>query len=136
MKAGRELIDHKVSGLNEALSIVVLDEPGQGGACHQYQIKLRSDYPPSDPANNVREMLIQFQNGPILEFGVNGISNEALLTVVIDRLRGFQGLLGNVAPYASRENDRALAHLEEALAWLQSRTRSRMARGVEGKSVV
>jgi hypothetical protein len=34
--------------------------------------------------------------------------------------------------YACKENACALTHLEEALMWLQKRTRDRMARGVEG----
>jgi hypothetical protein len=35
----RELNGHKVNGLNEALRISVLDEPGSGGACHHYKIE-------------------------------------------------------------------------------------------------
>ena len=34
----RELIAHKVNGLNEALDIIVTDEPGAGGANHEYLI--------------------------------------------------------------------------------------------------
>ena len=60
----RELTSHKVNGLNEALEIQVLDEPGQGNACHNYVIKA------DDVACSVH-----FQNGPIAEAGVNGISN-------------------------------------------------------------
>lgn len=52
---------------------------------------------------------------------------EALLAVVIDRLRGFQS-----GPYGCRENAVALTKIEEATMWLQKRTRDRMARGVEG----
>ena len=81
-----------------------------------------------------------FQNGPIAcAEDFNGITNEALLAVVIDRMRGFQYATNEAgerttAPghYACRENALALTHLEEALFWLQKRTRDRMARGVEG----
>lgn len=38
---GRVLTSHKVNGLNEALLVNVLDEPGQGNACHEYQIRQR-----------------------------------------------------------------------------------------------
>lgn len=31
----RKLTSHKVNGLNEALEVSVLDEPGQGNACHR-----------------------------------------------------------------------------------------------------
>lgn len=32
----RELTSHMVNGCNEAIEIKVLDEPGHGGACHEY----------------------------------------------------------------------------------------------------
>lgn len=119
----RVLTSHKVNGLNEALSIEVLDEPGQGGACHVYRIAA---------ANGVEVSRaiccdIEFQNGPILEAGYNGLSQEALLAVVEDRLASFQA-----GPYACRENAIALTKIQEAMMWLQKRTRDRMARGVEG----
>jgi hypothetical protein len=34
----RELTSHRVNGLNEALRIFVLDEPGSGNACHDYVV--------------------------------------------------------------------------------------------------
>jgi hypothetical protein len=121
----RKLTDHKLNGLNDALEITVLDEPGQGGACHQYEI----DQIGGAPTSGGGKTLIQFQNGPILEAGVNGISGEALLAIQIDRLRSFQA-----GPFACRENAIALTHLEDALMWLQKRTRDRLARGVEGRN--
>lgn len=121
----RTITDHKLNGLNEAIDINVLDEPGQGGACHSYEIVAgeRANLAPAAVTK------IQFQNGPIQEFGVNGISQEALLAVVIDRLRSFQS-----GPYSCRENAIALTHCEDAILWLQKRTRERLARGVEGTS--
>lgn len=65
----------------------------------------------------------------IAEAGVNGISNEALLAIVEDRLLGFQS-----GEYACRENAVALTKIQEAMMWLQKRTRDRAARGVEGTS--
>lgn len=126
----RILTDHKLNGLNDALEITVLDEPGQGGACHQYQIEFGNNDGEDRTGHSQRKTLISFQNGPILEAGVNGISGEALVTVVIDRLRSFQA-----GPYACRENAIALASLEEGLMWLQKRTRDRLVRGIEGTSV-
>jgi hypothetical protein len=70
---------------------------------------------------------IGFQNGPIKEFGLNGITQEALLAIVIDRLRSFQA-----GPFSSRYNAIALTKTEEALMWLQRRTVDRIRRGVEG----
>lgn len=128
-----ELTSHKVNGLNEALEIKVLDEPGQGNACHRYRIEptgldLANETTPAKTSQLVRAVCdIRFQDGPINEYGVNGISNEALLAVVEHRLQGFQS-----GEYACRENAVALTKLQEAMMWLQKRTRDRMARGVEG----
>lgn len=124
----RTITDHKLNGLNDALEITVRDEPGQGGACHHYEIALTegkmSNFIISAEGT---ALLIPFQNGPIKESGVNGISGEALIAIVIDRLRSFQA-----GPFACRDNAVALTKLEEAMMWLQKRTRDRLARGVEG----
>lgn len=120
----RQLTQHIVNGLNEALRITVTDEPGQGGACHRYLI----DY---ITGNSIREVSIAFQNGPIKEKGVNGITQEALLAILIDRLEGFQS-----GPYACEDNASALTHLCGALECLQRRTKARVARGVEGTNVL
>lgn len=121
----RELTSHQVNGLNEALRIQVLDAPGAGGACHKYLIS-GGDERKMSIADFVH-CEIRFQCGPIKEASVNGISNEALLAIVEDRLLGFQS-----GQYACRENALALTKLQEAMMWLQKRTRDRVARGVEG----
>lgn len=119
----RTLTDHKVNGLNEALEITAVDEPGSGGANHNYEIVLNR----GEGKIGTRTVLM-FQNGPIATpSDMNGITNEALLAVVIDRMRGFQS-----GQFKCRENAIALTHLEESLMWLHKRTRDRMARGVEG----
>lgn len=117
----RELLDHKVNPANDTLIVQAIDEPGNGGAHHQYII---GGYP-AGPT------LIQFQDGPIAEAGVNGLTHEALLTIVADRLRCFQK-----GPYSNKANACALTHIEEALHWLQQRTLERMRRGVEGTAQV
>ena len=117
--AHRALNDHVVSGDQAVqVEITVLDPPGQGGASHDYELKYGDD---------AEHLIIHFQNGPISEFGVNGITQEALLAVVIDRLRSFQS-----GPFSCRENAIALTHFEEGLMWLQRRTVARIKRGVEG----
>lgn len=124
----RELTGHKVNPANDQLRIVVLDEPGQGGACHKYEIGFGTGPDDMGPGN---PCLLFFQNGPIGEVGVNGITHEALLAILIDRLEGFQQ-----GPFAGRENALALTKLQEAQHWLHHRTQSRMARGVEGTHTV
>ena len=70
---------------------------------------------------------VHFQKGPIKETGVNGVCNEDLINMVIDRLEHFQK-----SPFRCRENALAITKLEEALLWLRKRTMQREARGVEG----
>lgn len=129
----RKLTSHKVNGLNDALDVVVLDQPGQGNACHRYAITgFDTDKNPSAIDSDRYKASystcgIMFQNGPILEAGINGISNEALLAIIEDRLIGFQS-----GQFACRENAIALTKIQEAMMWLLKRTRDRMARGVEG----
>lgn len=121
----RKLTDHIVSGDQAVqLDISVTDEPGQGGANHCYSIEWDQ---PNHLDTVVGQCFIHFQEGPIKEFGVNGITQEALLAIVIDRLRSFQS-----GPFSCRENAIALTHCEEALMWLQRRTVARIKRGVEG----
>lgn len=115
----RKITSHRVNGLNEELEVSALDDPGNGGACHEYEIIVGGAAGAVFP--------IVFQNGPILEVGINGISNEALLAIVEDRLLGFQS-----GQFACRENAIALTKLQEAMMWLHKRTRDRIARGVEG----
>lgn len=117
----RELTDHKVNPANDILRILVMDEPGEGGACHEYKIV--------DPQGRFDAAIIRFQNGPIGENGegVNGITHEALLAILADRLRSFQA-----GPFACNENADALFAVELAQRRLHDRTLSRMQRGVEG----
>jgi len=94
----RTITDHAIDPATEALTIDALDAPDP--ASHVYlirgfdakgnpgerHIRYSGKYDP--PA---RHLTILFQNGPIGEVGVNGVTNEALLAIVADRLRGFQG---------------------------------------------
>lgn len=116
---------HKINPLNDTLNIRVMDAAGHGGASHVYRVDRESD-------NTGEQMAeIRFQNGPIAEHGVNGITQEILLAIVIDRLRSFQA-----GPFSSRENALALTKCEEALHWLQQRTLDRMRRGIEGQTKI
>lgn len=122
----RHIEDHIVENdsLDHQIIIVVLDEPGGGGANHEYEIRALI---PGGKNGWAHCASISFQNGPVPENGVNGVTQEALLAIVIDRLRSFQA-----GAFACRENAIALTHCEDALMWLQKRTRARIKRGVEG----
>jgi hypothetical protein len=128
----RTLNDHIVNPANDAITIAVTDAPGSGGANHRYEISgfSKEDNPSYNDSSDA-EMVILFQNGPISEEGVNGVTHEVLLAIVADRLRSFQA-----GPFACRENALALTKIEEAQHWLQQRTLARMRRGVEGTHTV
>ncbi len=98
-----------------------MDEPGHGGANYEYDIH----------GGSFPVLEIIFQNGPIKEVGSNGITEAALLAVLIDRLRSFQA-----GPYACDQNAAALDAGKDMLFALQERTRLRLARKVEGTSTV
>jgi hypothetical protein len=112
-------------GSRNYTQVICYDEPGQGNACHKYQVE------PVMPLNGSDDFTpfakVSFQNGPVKEFGVNGCHNEDLIAIVIDRLQGFQA-----GEFACRDNAVALTKLEEALMWLRKRTQDRLDRGVEG----
>lgn len=57
----------------------------------------------------------------------DGTTLEELLTVAITRL----SILNNKFP--CRENSIAITKIQEALLWLEERTKDRIKRGVEGK---
>jgi len=120
----RKLTTHQATGLNEALAVEVLDKPGEGGACHLYRIR---QITPPNAEQGFSPLVIHFQEGPIREAGVNGVSNEALLAIVEDRLRKFQA-----GDFACIENKIAMTHVLGALQWLRQRTLDREQRGVEG----
>lgn len=132
----REITHHQLPGLNEAIQVHACDEPGPGGANHVYALYgIDPKHIEADGTLDIEKTAayrfgcrVEFQKGAILESGFNGITNEALLAVLIDRLQGFQG-----GQFACRENAIALTHLQDAMHWLQHRTRERLSRGVEGK---
>lgn len=120
----REITGHKVNPANDKLIVRAMDAPGSGGANHHYEI---TGYTPKGAHEGVGCTPIRFQNGPIAEVGVNGLTHEALIAILIDRLAAFQD-----GPFASDYNGHALHHLREAQRALHARTLERMARNVEG----
>lgn len=66
---------------------------------------------------------LSFQQGTVPEVGHNGTTNEAVLAVVIHRLKFLNG------KFPCRENALAITKLEEAKMWLDERTRNRVERG-------
>ena len=72
---------------------------------------------------------ITFQSGLVdQESGPNGVFVETILKIARDRVKDYQA-----SRFSCRENALAITKIEEALHWLDHRTRDRIARGVENK---
>lgn len=113
------------NGMHRFTVVHTGDEPGMGGASHEYYISPKD----IEEKGVVGEFgYVTFQKGPIKETKSNGCFIEDLIAICIDRLEGFQS-----GDFPCRENALALTKLEEALHWLDHRTSDRQRRGVEGK---
>jgi hypothetical protein len=106
------------------LVIRTMDEAGPGGANHVYGI-WQADETHCSPLAT-----ISFQNGGISECGVNGVTHEALLAIIVDRLKCFQA-----GRYPHPSNEEAKLFCLLAMNALHRRTHERLKRGVEGKVV-
>lgn len=62
-----------------------------------------------------------------LDLVFDGTTNEEVLSVLINRMEYLQG------KFPCRENAIVITKLQEALMWLEKRTKDRQQRGVEGK---
>lgn len=76
------------------------------------------------------DLTLKFQQGGVATAGVNGITSEVLLAVLIDRTKHLD------SKFPCIENREALLRLEKALMWFNTRTANRQKRGVEGQEVV
>ena len=132
MKELLPVTTHRMSGdvCNRHISIYPAGEIGRGGAFVEYDIVIDMVRPTDTNIPQMTNRLV-FQNGnPNIE-GVNGLTNEVLLAIVLDRLHGFQQ-----SANCCRENALAITHLEEAQNWLARRAILRRAQGVEGQANV
>ena len=100
------------------VNAIYTDGNGRDVSGHVYQVAI-GGVPLAD---------IRFQDGPVKENGVNGLTNEALLAIVAHRI----GVLNDKFP--CRENEVARTHVETALMWLEKQTADRLRRGVEGEN--
>ena len=94
------------------------------------KVRVRADYKgigsPSSDEEPLPWLLLQFQNGPIEEHGVNGVQLPDVLRVCLARYR----MLNEAFP--CRENAIVITKLQEAIMWDEERTAQRTAKGVEG----
>ena len=114
----REITTHKTGEQDRQPQVFAMDHIGPGGAEQLYRVIYEC------PDGGTMYLGLDF-----VTLEQNGVTNEALLAIVIDRLEGFQD-----GPFACDENEAALNSLRNALVYLQERTRGRMARGVENQA--
>ncbi len=135
----REITVHRsgVGMLNEKLRLEAYDDPDpttKSNYKYQLYIKMGNEW---EKLGGV----LTFQKGPLVKepsvsdpnpqpSPPNGFSSEVLLAILIDHLQGFQS-----GPFSCRENSLAITKCEEALLWLQKRTKSRADAGKEGRQV-
>lgn len=105
---------------NDNTFIEYYEESIKYNAPHDYEIK-------SNDGNVLCK--IHFQTGPVKEKTLNGIFNEDLIAIVINRLEAFQ-----TSEFKCNENAEAIKKLEESLMWLRKRTNRRKAKGIIGTS--
>lgn len=127
LKALKTQDHHDGFGLNDSL-LIYADErdPAAGNASHKYEGVLTID------GEQEAQIVVQFQHGPRDEPGsAPGATDAALITILLDRYRGFQA-----GPFACRENALVITKLEESLLWMKSRAFKRAQQGVLGKNEV
>jgi hypothetical protein len=114
---------HEISELNDKLAIYrgELDN-------HYYSITAIGG---DQPGINVLHH-INFQKLPVHSVGVNGISDEALLAIVLDRLQFFQ----EKTEYKCPENDLAIEHVRSAIGACKARQDRRKSQGIQDSLVV
>lgn len=139
----REINGHHINSFNREHLEVLADSRSNGGASHVYSLTLKTDRTgkirifsgdmavAGDGTIKEEVCVIKFQMGSVQthDVGFNGITDEALLAIVLDRLQGFQQ-----GPVSCRENAIVITKLEECLMWLRKRAEDRERRGVEGTS--
>lgn len=90
---------------------------------------------PAGGVTSGKGFVMSWQNGPLRVKSAGGESGsppngafvEDVLDAVRDRIEFYQK-----SPFNCQENAEALHHIEEALRWLDKRTKDREARNVEG----
>lgn len=78
------------------------------------------------PFDPFAPLSIRFQNGPVKDYGINGVQLPQVLRICLARYR----MLNKSFP--CRENSIVITKLQEALMWDDERTAKRTRQGVEG----
>jgi hypothetical protein len=117
-----KLTDHEINDCNKQIEVTF--EP----ATYSYSIVAK---PSKDtPAGDFWHLRMPFHRGDPARVGVNGITIEILIAIVIDRLEAFEQ-----SNMTCIYNKLAITFLRGALALLKARADERASRGVQGKQV-
>ena len=116
----------KRENLNDVYAV---DNIGPGGANHRYVVCEQGETCWCDGSNDIGLLAdIFLQRGPRKDKNSQqGVTDQDLLEIVRDRLKGFQK-----GEYATEYNAKALEHLELALMYLNRRVEDRIERNVLG----
>ncbi len=127
----RELFDHKNNRFNrECVKVTTADYRQSDNAHHSYKIEIFPYETPKYQTEPVVSVVLNFQNGGLKEVGANGITDQALIAILLDRKRSF-----NEGQFRCRENSMVITKLEEALHWEEHRSNERARRNVEGERI-
>lgn len=122
MEKPRTITEHHHDVANNAITITP-DLPGPFGAPDYYELTFSDGKTP----DHIATQGIKFQSGALADVGMTGITCEALVAVMLDRLRAFQD-----GPMRCAENDAVIHHFEQALVHCVRRSERRIAAGVKG----
>lgn len=114
----RHVTLHQVDACNRALTVIGYPRGEPAWDCSDYRVFGIDGGEADDPQDHGYPLT--FQRGPVFEFGRNGLTNEVLLAVVIDRLESFQE-----GPHACVENSQAISHLRFVLGLMRQRSERR-----------
>ncbi len=128
----RPLTDHQNNAFNrKCVAVYTDDERASDAAHHKYKIVVNSWTEDGESGSYPVEVCdLKFQNGGLKEVGANGITDQALIAVVLDRMRSF-----NDGQFRCRENSMIITKLEEAMLWMEKRSNDRARRNVEGERI-
>lgn len=104
--------------------------------CHTYEMKTFMDVEKGHENCVKSDHIQRIHFYEMREDGeqIDGVTNEEVLRVLIDRLK-FLNDVWQGGKFYCRENSLTITKLEEALMWLEKRTADRVARNVEGTNL-
>lgn len=115
-KSERIFTDHN----GVTVSAMTCDHKGVTLDGHSYMVSGLTALSPSF-------QMVEFQRGPVPANGSNGLTNEALLAILIHRTKYLD------SQFPCVQNRHAIQKMEEALELFLARTKDRQARNVEGQ---